>query len=326
MKSVFLTLVACVSVSVSAQAQTQAQTQAPAQAPASIAQPPANRGTDLVICSADSTKLNVYSEDLENVEFVANPFEAVLPVQITDGDQVKTKIVDGQAVSFTQIQSLTQDDDENNRGWVEESLVVPASSCEQMQFFDVDAQGFMAPARIGKLPTETSRINGEACCTFPIKSQPQASFVDGMRMFGFPRAHGNRVHAACDLYRNLGDPVIAIDDGEVVLPPTPFYGIPMTCELEIRHTGGEIARYGEILCRRAPGIALHARVKKGQVVGYVGFTGAVQPMLHFELYSGTQTGPLTVRATGGFERRGDLLNPTEYLLGWEKRSLGGDNN
>jgi hypothetical protein len=44
-------------------------------------------------------------------------------------------------------------------------------------------------------------------------------------------------------------------------------------------------------------------------------------MLHFELYSGTATGPLTDRTRTGFERRRDLVNPTDYLLAWESSTF-----
>jgi len=36
-------------------------------------------------------------------------------------------------------------------------------------------------------------------------------------------------------------------------------------------------------------------------------------MLHFEMYEGTATGDLTDRSSKGFERRKDLMDPTEYL-------------
>jgi len=36
-------------------------------------------------------------------------------------------------------------------------------------------------------------------------------------------------------------------------------------------------------------------------------------MLHFELYSGTESGKLTVRSNKLYQRRSDLIDPTDYL-------------
>jgi hypothetical protein len=40
-----------------------------------------------------------------------------------------------------------------------------------------------------------------------------------------------------------------------------------------------------------------------------------QSMLHFEMFDGTATGPLTVKGAGSFSRRSDLQDPTEFLDG-----------
>jgi hypothetical protein len=57
------------------------------------------------------------------------------------------------------------------------------------------------------------------------------------------------------------------------------------------------------------------------VIAYVGKLSSANSMLHFELYSNTSKGSLTVRDTSSttiykdkkFQRRADLLDPTNFL-------------
>lgn len=83
--------------------------------------------------------------------------------------------------------------------------------------------------------------------------------------------------------------------------------------VRVRKHGNYVTRYAE-LSRTAPGIIKGVRVRKGQLIGFVGqlsTTGA--SMLHLEMYSGTKTGSLTVRRNPPYQRRSDLLNSTDYL-------------
>ena len=50
------------------------------------------------------------------------------------------------------------------------------------------------------------------------------------------------------------------------------------------------------------------------LIAYVGKM-YVDSMLHFELYEGTGSGPLTVRSNPPYQRRSDLVDPTSYLDG-----------
>ncbi len=62
------------------------------------------------------------------------------------------------------------------------------------------------------------------------------------------------------------------------------------------------------------GIKKGANVVAGQVIGHVGkMDGIDESMLHLELYSGKETGPLTNRNNQPYNRRGDLINPTDIL-------------
>lgn len=146
---------------------------------------------------------------------------------------------------------------------------------------------------------------------FPLKIAPTESYKEGMRAFGANRTNG-RKHAGCDLYAPVGTPIYAMDDGEVIRGPYSFY--LGTFALEVKHPDF-VARYGEI-SGAAPGIKAGAKVKKGQLLGYVGEltfkSGNKMSMLHLELYRGTASGNLTTSALP-YKRRGDLFDPTSIL-------------
>jgi murein DD-endopeptidase MepM/ murein hydrolase activator NlpD len=133
--------------------------------------------------------------------------------------------------------------------------------------------------------------------------------------FGTGRSGGSRKHAGCDMYAAVGTPIYAVEDG-VVLDLYSFYC--STDALEVK--GSRVIRYGEI--RPGSAIKYNARpgqtVKRGQVIAEVGRLDCYyQPMLHFELYGGTASGPLTTSGNA-FQRRSDLLDPTAGLFKWRK--------
>ena len=144
---------------------------------------------------------------------------------------------------------------------------------------------------------------------FPLKITPRKPYTSGGRQFGANRKLG-RKHAGCDLLAPIGTPVYAMDDGEVSIDVYAFY--LGTLALEIKHPDF-VARYGEI-GSVASGIKKGAKVKKGQLIAYVGkLRGLSFSMLHLELYSGSGVGKLTVRGNKPYQRRSDLINPTKIL-------------
>lgn len=143
---------------------------------------------------------------------------------------------------------------------------------------------------------------------FPLRARPLASYREHPRAFGCPR--GSRKHAGCDLYTNAGAEVLSVEDGTVVRGQYLFYDVVNA--IEIRHPSG-VVRYGEI-SHAAAGVVAGAKVKAGQVVGYVGkMAGVPQSMLHFEMFAGAAEGPLTDRSRLPFMRREDLLDPAPFL-------------
>lgn len=154
----------------------------------------------------------------------------------------------------------------------------------------------------------TEEITVPGNIKFPLKTRSPSSYKTGMRKFGCNRSKG-RKHAGCDLYAPIGTPVYAMDDGEV----GNFYAFYLgTYALEIKHTDF-VARYGE-LSKAATNVKKGTKVKKGQLIGYVGeLKGLNMSMLHLELYSGKASGPLTVRGNKPYQRRADLMDPTVIL-------------
>jgi murein DD-endopeptidase MepM/ murein hydrolase activator NlpD len=146
---------------------------------------------------------------------------------------------------------------------------------------------------------------------FPLPFIPIASYKAGGRRFGADRADG-RKHAGCDLIAPKGTEIYAVADGRILHPPHYFYR--GTWAFSVNHFG-YVVRYCEVappsaaeLARLTPG----AHVTAGEVIARVGRMH-VDSMLHFEVYAGTMHGDLTVRANTPFQRRADLLNPSDLL-------------
>lgn len=154
---------------------------------------------------------------------------------------------------------------------------------------------------------------------FPLFQPPLDSYRTGGRFFGAPRTH--RLHAACDLLNPYQAKIRAVADGVVIQSPYDFY--EGTNALEIRHPGVGVVRYGEIDPRRTVHLKAGDHVKGGDVIAYVGrLNGTGASMLHFELYSGSASGQLTVFGNPPYQRRRDLVNPTSFIDKLLKTAFG----
>ncbi|UQA57702.1 peptidoglycan-binding protein [Polyangium aurulentum] len=172
---------------------------------------------------------------------------------------------------------------------------------------------------IGSSVRDTPVATGSHC--FPFTRLPKADWTGAPRSFGSRRSGGTRAHGGCDLYQPLGTWVHAVADGEVIQGPYAFYC--QTYALEVNH-GSFVVRYGEI--QGFSPVKRGDKVKAGQRIAKVGhLVGISVPsdMLHFEMYSGKASGPLTVRGGGAktssgvpYMRRSDLMDPTSYLKQW----------
>ncbi len=104
-----------------------------------------------------------------------------------------------------------------------------------------------------------------------------------------------RLHAGIDFAAPPGTPILAAGAGRVVeAGPNGGYGR----WIKISHSDGLATGYAH-LSRIAPGVRRSARVKQGQVIGYVGSSGlSTGPHLHFELHrNGRPVDPLSMART-----------------------------
>jgi murein DD-endopeptidase MepM/ murein hydrolase activator NlpD len=146
---------------------------------------------------------------------------------------------------------------------------------------------------------------------YPLHHPCSGSFRDSPRFFGSPRDSG-RLHAGVDLYAAYLSPIRAIADGHVIQPPYSFYD--GTNALEVHHPGVGTVRYGEISSSKVVHWSSGAEVKCGQLIAYVGLLDSLQmSMIHFELYSGKASGPLTDYDNWPYQRRRDLVNPSSLV-------------
>ncbi|REJ52033.1 MAG: M23 family peptidase [Microcystis wesenbergii TW10] len=145
---------------------------------------------------------------------------------------------------------------------------------------------------------------------FPLRQKPSLSYKDGGRQFGAGRP-GGRKHAGCDLIAPKGTEILAMADGKVIVGPYAFFS--GTNAIEVKHDNGMVIRYCEIGQMLPRGIQVGARVSKGQVIAYVGRLHSGSSMLHLEMYQGTQNGALTQAGNRPYQRRSDLLDPTDIL-------------
>ena len=136
-----------------------------------------------------------------------------------------------------------------------------------------------------------SRLDStKAGFAFPVKAP--YSFVD---TFLAPRS-GYRKHEGVDIFAMSGTPVLSVVNGVIENKGVnPLGGN----KLWVRSPGDNWSYYYAHLAGYGPGIANGTRVKKGQVIGYVGNTGNAKttpPHLHFETHvpSGAATNPYPI--------------------------------
>lgn len=251
-----------------------------------------------VVCTS-STKLNVRDKLLATVLFQVAPNTKVLPVQSFGEDRVD-KVINGKLFSFMKVQ-FPEISSDANVGWVIADAIRLVSECQA--------------------PQQTSKAVGDGRYSFPTAKRPTANYKTGMRAFKASRGGGSRYHAAVDLYRKHNDPTMAVTTGTVIRGRYAFY--QGTYAIEVKHSDGKVIRYGEITGASAVGVLQGSSVSTGQTIGYIGTvnSGCCNPMLHFEMYSGKATGPLS-QGGNKFQRRSDLIDPSASVTQWEKAQFG----
>jgi len=134
----------------------------------------------------------------------------------------------------------------------------------------------------------------------PLDRAARISSSFGFRMH--PISGFRKMHQGMDFAAGTGTPVIAPADG-VVVEARRWGGYGNW--LRIRHANGLESGYGH-LSRYGSGIRAGQRVSQGQVVAYVGSTGAsTGPHLHYEIWrNGQRINPAGIRTQTGTELTG----------------------
>ncbi len=106
-----------------------------------------------------------------------------------------------------------------------------------------------------------------------------------------------RAHRGVDFAAAVGTPIEATSDGVIIFAD---YKGELGNLIELRAPNGWVSRYGH-MSSFARGIRVGSRVKQGQIVGYVGTTGAVTgPHVHYELRrNGAALDPLSIKLPPG---------------------------
>jgi murein DD-endopeptidase MepM/ murein hydrolase activator NlpD len=136
--------------------------------------------------------------------------------------------------------------------------------------------------------------NGNSLQKEFLKSPLQYKYISS----GYSLARVNPVtgrvapHRGIDFAAPAGTPAVSIGDGTVVQAG---WNGPYGISVLIRHNNTYQTRYGHF-SRLAKGIKVGAKVKQGQVVGYVGSTGeSTGPHLHYEMHKfGSHVNPFKV--------------------------------
>lgn len=276
-----------------------------------------------LVCIEPGSLLRV-RDRRKNMLFNARPGETVVTYQGW-GDAGKKMRIHGKWYTFVKIQFKEREERDQRTGWVAADYIKARSQCpydyNKIQAIKKRLKNERAAIKKRRFSGKITSLKDKDCCIFPTKKAPTHSYTSGMRRFNANRK-GGRLHAASDLYRYRNEPIESVAPGKVISGRRYFYS--GTYQLSVRHAGGFVVRYGEINNRAVRGVYYGARVKAGQKIAYMGqvrvycYRGKrCRPMLHFELYSGKRRGSLSQRR-GRYRRRADLLNPTRYLLRWQK--------
>jgi murein DD-endopeptidase MepM/ murein hydrolase activator NlpD len=134
--------------------------------------------------------------------------------------------------------------------------------------------------------------------------------ADGIMRSGFgyrrhPILGYAKLHTGVDWANPIGTPIVAAGNGTVIKAEWDSgYGR----RVEIQHINGYVTTYNH-MSRFARGVSAGARVRQGQVVGYVGSTGlSTGAHLHYEvIINGHFVDPMKIRVPRGRELDGRLL-------------------
>jgi murein DD-endopeptidase MepM/ murein hydrolase activator NlpD len=125
----------------------------------------------------------------------------------------------------------------------------------------------------------------------------------GMRYH--PILHYSKMHTGVDWANKIGTPILAAGNGTIIKAGwTSGYGR----HTEIQHANGYVTTYSH-QSAFAKGIVPGARVRQGQVIGYLGSSGlSTGPHLHYEVLVNSHfVNPLKIKVPRGRELEGRVL-------------------
>ncbi len=190
-------------------------------------------------------------------------------------------------------------DDEGNTVRTGDLLFVSLESSRGSREF----YQFMAP---GDSRPDWYDADGKSARRFLMKTPINgARLSSGFGMRRHPILGYSRMHRGTDFAAPTGTPILAAGDG-VVERAGPFSSFGNYVRL--RHANGYETAYAH-MSRFARGVRSGARVRQGQVIGYVGTTGrSTGPHLHYEvLRRGQQINPINLRVANGRNLTGRAL-------------------
>lgn len=119
----------------------------------------------------------------------------------------------------------------------------------------------------------------------PVRSDA-VRFVSGYGMRRHPLLNSMRMHTGVDWAGPVGTPIIAAGNG--IIEEARFRGQNGNY-VRIRHANSYQTAYSHMLSRFGPGIHAGAKVRQGQIIGYLGNTGlSTGPHCHFEVLIGNR--------------------------------------
>ncbi len=191
---------------------------------------------------------------------------------------------------------------------------------EQTEEADVDSQLLFVKATFGANEVHLYRFHnpetgsvdyydpeGRSARQFLIRNPvPNGRFRSGFGMRRHPILKYRRMHTGVDWAAPRGTPIIAAGNGVVEKAGWNKGGYGK--QTIIRHPNGYESSYSH-QTSIAKGIVPGARVRQGQVIGYVGSTGlSTGPHLHYELIvNGRKVDPMRVRLPEGKALAGEAL-------------------
>lgn len=191
-------------------------------------------------------------------------------------------------------------DDEGNTVRTGDLLFVSLETRRGMR----DFYAFMAP---GDSRLDWYDADGKSARRFLMKTPINgARLSSGFGMRRHPILGYSRMHRGTDFAAPTGTPILAAGEGTVVRASR--YG-GYGNYIRIRHANGYETAYAH-MSRYARGMRSGARVRQGQVIGYVGTTGrSTGPHLHYEVsLRGRQVNPMSLRVATGRTLSGRALD------------------